>query len=375
MQSNFSVMLRKTIEKYGEGNASFLLLLLVEAFSSSILNHAGIRLHYPIAILVDSMEAVERFQADFAIFDSELVNANDSPKSFAKSLTDNHDDFVMILYSPGRNCAENMENLRNIALGGCYEKRKLEAVPLVFFWRIVPPEYDGGFAMVLEMDETTFVDDYKVCRDQFLKEVRDFILTHFEVVRYELGRMKAEENPMSGKDFKFFLAGAKILSLVFGNGRPEMERLIMERLKESVENAYAFTEDYSGSYQLVQGFIEALCQFVSNGGSVIYKDQMDDFKPSEWQEKILYDEKFYYISEACFEKICLPMRQFSTLNRIKIALEKAEILSIQGQGRIYRTKKLKVGSGYDARYIWLERSKIDRDELSPSLVELKGKVE
>lgn len=348
-----------------------LALIDIGAFAYSVLNMLGYRMHYPVAVIIHDWEATDILVDLLGIFEKRSIDSNISSKAFAGELSYAHDDVTILIYSPGRNTADNMATLLSACVSGKIEGHGIVTPFVVIFLRIIPEEFQGKFSLVLAIDSKVSKNIALNDRDAFLEFFKNFVLENFQILKYKLGKENSNENLSEVKDAGFWNA---VITMIMAAFEKDTEEEIIRLMRKYFENAVIKGADMADSYEFIrqipEAFREAFILSIPRVGKMVDRTEAFDLRDDIIRKKILFDEDTYYVPDELFTFICEPLKNICTVNQIKEALEREGILCTQGRGRIYRTIKLSLGEHLPAqRYVWLKRERLDGNGIEMTLEE------
>lgn len=357
MQSSFSA------------TTSMLITVEAAAFAYSVYRRWGYRCHYPIAVIVENLEAADEISERLGIFGKNTLSMNISPTVFIKTLKGYHDDLCSFSFSRGRYSADNLENLLSTTMGGGYEDWEMNTLPLVMFEKIIPKEYKGKFSFVIEVRQNDLDELKRWERADFLDRLKIYTLTHTQITVHELAKQSVHF--WEGKDSRFWTAVIKMLELFFEHDTESGAEQLRDFLCIALQRAYNMVDSYDWDCQIPALFREMFDQSISEICKFQPMSNVMEISEQKTQETVLYDDENYYVPELLFSKICKPLNDLCTVNQIKDALARDGILCTQGQGRIYKTIKKNVGIlNTPLRFVWLKREALEEGTMEMSFVDL-----
>lgn len=347
---------------FGEQAAAVLVVVQASAFCCSLICRNGIRLHFPVAVVVESVEQMEQISSTIAVFSSRVNSLNATPKEFTKAILDGHDEVLWFHYAKGRYSEQNFERLLTACNTGEICEEPFEAVAVIFFTHWIPVEYSDNFSLIINPKYKFFIHNMAE-KIAYLDVLEEFILKKFCFIMEDFFRIDQSQSQEVMQDDRFWQCGIRLLNYIFSTDEEGAELKAILDFDHSCRLAAEAAENYDLVNQLPEMFKEAAIQFCPKIRAMVAKKDAGRIMPENRQELPLFDEDFYYFPEGVFRKICEPLFTFCPMNQIKAALEAAGILSSQGRGRIYRTVKIRVdGSDDSPRYIKLQRCFMDGPE-------------
>lgn len=357
---------------------SFSLLTLMSAgFAASVLKDGGFRLHKPVALVLPCDEVVDEVGQLLSIFPKRLLSTNTIEKTVHKQLKCGHDDIYPFIFQKGGNTERCLDIIGTATLSGYAERTPFEAVSAVLFTGVIPKEERDRFSVIIDLisQDTLHVPTWegKASMKCLLKS---FLTTRWRSCMGRIHRHLRELQETSS-DFKVLLAAGLMLeeALRWADADAELLQNFHEKMVSAIMRTEEITEQYGEKEAMARIFTELLRSEVEEGQlrlTTLSTLQEATLGEVTLPEGILEDDHFYYLSDAVFRKVCHRM-PFASQANIKQALAEAGVLSTEGQGRIYMTKKLKVnGLANGKRFIWLKKAAIDMIG-KLSLTELGGK--
>lgn len=353
---------------FGKKSANLLLILEASAFSYSVIRKLGSRLHYPVALVYDSMESLDKFAAEMGIFEKRFLSCNCAASRFKKVLTDGKDDFVMFRYAKGKISDENLALLFQALLDGHLEGKELVSLPIVAFEQFIPDYQVDNFSIVVKIEGTMSDVSTNAVKEKFSAKLSSWLIENFKILAYESRKLVRDSGKNEVRDWDFFSTIILLLEMADGKGVDPSYEDFGSVLRDEVVKASRerLTCDLRG--QVDEIFRDLLVAALPSISGIVEKGMMTQFDGAEKETTILFDSRCYYFPEKLFRKICHPFAEVCSVDEIKAALEQADILCTQGQGRVYRTIKLQMNNT-TARYVWLRRDKIDGSAGDLTLVE------
>lgn len=345
-------------------------LLQIEtgAFACSVLRQWGCRLHYPVALVCESLEVADELAEKIGIFQHRVLNSNMPPCEFLEALKTYHDDLIFIQYMRGRYTTENHESIMEICMRGVYQQEELSAPIVILFEQVIPEAYQDFFSLVVELEEND-LDKLDRSTVECMKEVlKQKILSHSQVMEYKIKGIEKESAVSYGRDSNFWIAVISMLDFSFLDQSADSSEKVFQYLNETLRRAYAMADSYEFYYQIPDLFREEFNKAIPGICKFFPENKASEVSAQD-QEFIFFDSDFYYIPQALFIRICEPLRSVCTPNQVKEALTRANILCVQGQERVYRTVKKRIGN-LTLRVICLKRETLEGDLQEMSFLDM-----
>ncbi|MDR1547934.1 MAG: hypothetical protein LBT06_05005 [Hungatella sp.] len=353
------------------GTGGLLVLIESGAFAYSVLHMLGYRMHYPVAAIIHDWETADILVDMLGIFERRSIDSNISARAFAQELSRNHDDVTVLIYSPGRNTANNMETLLSACASGKIEGRDIVTPFVVVFLKIIPEEFQEKFSLVLAVDQKISKDIVSNNRVEFLEFLKNYVLENFQVLKYKFGKESNNNKKLPEvKDAGFWNAAITMLEAAFEKDIEESTPAVRKYLENAVMKGRDMADSYEFIRQIPGAFRESFILSIPRIGRMVDRTEASDLNDDILKKTILFDSYIYYIPDEVFSFICDSLKDICTINQVKEALEKEGILCTQGRGRVYRTIKLSIGTHLPAqRYIWLKREHLDGNGIEMTLEE------
>lgn len=346
-------------------------LLIVEcaAFTYSVLRMWGCRLHYPIAVVADNLEAADELAGKLGIFQTKVLSTNLPPIEFRRALQSFHDDVCVLSHTNGRYTAENLEMLESVAASGGTEDFELCMPVLLVFQKVIPQEYQGLCSIAIQIGQADFSRLKRSEIESILDSLKNYILKKTQIVEYEIGQRS--ERFWEGKDSRFWSAAVNMLGQVFALEENVDKDRLKNHLCAAIQEAYSLAESYQFNSQIPGLFRELLDQSIPEICKLLPEARAKEYSEQDMQCLVLYDSAHYFLPEILFAKICEPLNTVCTVNQIKNVLADAGILCTQGQGRVYYTIKKRVSrSNIAVRFLCLNRVALEGDSMDLSFVDM-----
>lgn len=346
-------------------------LLIVEcaAFTHSVLRMWGYRLHYPIAVVADNLEAADELAAKLGIFQTNVLSTNMPPVEFNRALDSFHDDICVLSHVYGRYSLENLEALESLMASGGMENLEMDMPVLLVFQKVIPQEYQGLCSIAIQLRQTEADSFKKEEIEDFLDSLKDYILTKTQIVEYEIGRRS--ERFWEGKDSRFWSAVVNMMGQVFAHEENGDKERLIKHLCAALQEAYGFSESYEFNSQIPALFQELFDHSIPEICELLPEVRAKEYSEQDLLGLVLYDSQHYYIPDGLFAKICKPLNTVCTIDQIKNVLADEGVLCTQGLGRIYYTIKKTVGRlNTPVRFVWLNRAALEGDAMELNFVEL-----
>lgn len=362
MHSDAENYLMALAENFGVQAASGLAVVQAGAFACSLIRRNGGRPHFPVAVVVESLEQMERISSSIAVFSSKLTSLNATPKKFTEMIASCHDDIFWLYHAEGRYSEQNFEYLLEICGSGEIQGEPFEAVVVLCFQHWLPAKYSQNISMLIcpkcERDCSAELN-----RFVFLDNLEQFLLERVGGPSIECFIDKPNQKLDEIKDSRFWKSAIKILEGFLRRGDSEAEPKRNLGFKDACILAAEAAESCDLESQIPEMFQEAAALYCPEISSMVARQNAGNIPQENRDETPLYDSDSYYFPEELFEKICRPLLAYCHINQIKAALESAGVLFSHGRGRIYRTVKIKIhGTDDSPRYVKLKRALLDNVE-------------
>lgn len=323
----------------------------------------GVRLNAPLGITVKTKNQLKRIVDELAGFNpNDIVSLGELPKEFSKVLQDNTWDILFVQYTKGANAKKNLEKLTEycsvqgekiivLLFIGCVPKEALETVPYSVSFNVdhTVPKLLNDTLWLIEMHE-------------FIKDYSEYVRLDYEKLR---SSMLASSEPIPDDLYILILAFALMYELHCYWLREE-DNDLMRDSKNAVDKLLKELNDDTSTEEAAEWFREALWN-AANLVSAIYDVESECIEKITLDNNyvVLFNSKFYTLSEKFFTKVCESLTDIANIPEIKEKLWDAKILVREGQNRTYWTKKITIritnGSRERVHRICIDRSFIDGD--------------
>lgn len=366
MQGNDEAALWQVLKK----NSSVSALLLIEsgAFACSVLRQWRFRLHCPIGLICENLEVADEVAEKMGIFQHRVLNSNMPPSELLEALMTYKDDLIFIQFLAGRYTDENVETIKSICMRGECQRNELSAPVIVLFEYVIPENYQDIFSMVIELEENDLDDLDRSMVEQMNEVLKQKIISCSQVLEYEIRRTGKETAVPYGKDSKFWIAVVKMMAFSFFDQSDDSFDKLILRLSDTLQRAYDLADSYDFFNQIPDLFREELDKGIPRICKFFPEKKASELSAQEG-EFVFFDDEYYYFSNRIFTRICEPLRTICTVNQVKAALARANILCIQGQTRVYRTVKKRIGNT-TLRVICLKRENLEGNSQEMSYLDL-----
>lgn len=352
----------------GDRTGAVLLLIESGAFTYSVLRKWGCRLHYPVGIICESLEISDEVANKMGIFQNKVLNSNMPPSELLDALETYKDDLIVIQFSAGRYTADNFETIKTVCMRGECQNDELSAPMVVLFEHVIPETYQEYFSMVVELEESDLNHlsrSMVACLTEVLKQK---ILCCSQVMEYEIMKTRKEKAASYGRDSNFWIAVISMIAFSFFDQSADSSEKVIQYLSETLCRAYALADSYEFYDQIPDLFREEFNKAIP-GICKFFPEKKASGLSAQNLEVVFYDSDFYYIPQALFIRICEQLRPICTTNQVKEALAKANILCIQGQARVYRTVKKRIGNT-TLRVVCLKRETLEENSQEMSFLDM-----
>lgn len=344
---------------FGENSGRQLFTIQCGAFTCSVLRECGYRVHYPVAVVVNSLEEIDILAEVMGIFSASIFSSNLSFCKFKEVCESCKDDTLMIVYCTGRNTDDNMHFLRDCCLSGQIGKNDFAAIPILIFNRVVPENLDGKISILVKIQKAGRIPYLGETRNEFFYDFVKKVMETSPFLNFALQSAHKKVKSERIADGEFFDAVLKLLELTLGEQKAGDDNIdFYGELADEIQQAYWQRSSCDWRAQALTIFTDALEKYAEKIPYIFRRDE--DFPDSLDKNRVLlFNENYYYFPELLFTLICKPIEDICSVNEIKSGLEKAGVLCTQGEGRVYRTIKVQLSNGSHFRYVWLRRDKID----------------
>ena len=284
-----------------------------------------------------------------------------------------YDDVVPIIFKRGVGTERNLNVIEDVIATGQNGKWELSAAFAVLFEGVVPQEERDRFGVIIEIEDQNqdFICDYKMKRS-IMTLMKTYLSQNWKSglrkTIYQCEKAK-EKMPISAVSL---LAGSSMLvnALEWSGVEEEKMAIIREKFILAIQKIAENSENYGEGQAVSRIFSDLLRASVQEGILHVTEFVGADVEV-EGRKTILYDEKFYYLTDETFREICKHI-SFTSQKHVRQILAEEGVLCTEGSGRLYYTKKLQVSAiGAGKRFLWLKRDRID-EPFGLTLEEMRG---
>ena len=330
------------ITNFGEKNAARVFAVECGVRAYPILDAEGLGLCAPMAAVVEDEEMIGQIIRAWCGFAApKMVSLSEKSMIFKKEISMVEYELVAVLCKGAsiRN-RENLFYLNDIMTSRCVDGRAFTKLPVVFFIGGIPPELSDLLVgkIVFEKERNS---GEKECRAEHTRHLLEQIGTYWPIIQDKLDVILRNDSQES-----IFLTACEEIALVLLNAEvkeDEEKRAIrmFEVYVNSLKNAWTIRNDYSE-------WIERLRDQILKEGKKLTAsiDRTSTVKGKYWTfgDALIYDKKYYYITESMFMMACTPMGYYIGQCEMKHALAEAGILIGEGINRKYYSVKVPIST-------------------------------
>lgn len=351
------------LEKEFNEDGIKILLLTILASVYPLLAKLGYFFKAPLMIQVNSDRCIFPLAEILRGFNKlNLMPLSAQPLKIRKYLNDFN--YGSILFSFGENRYTN-ENLMEI-VSSCEkisEDISENSLKIVLSEKSIPQKYKDKFAGFLYVNNIPAIKEnfHKYSLD-FIRELISFSVSHVREIQY------GNQNDLTyfDEDEQIINIVVKILRLYFKTldmSQSEMEEW-EKRINDGVKKIKDKWENIDDPEIYKDIFCKALYDMSGEFFDVIdRRNKVPSACIENIKNSLLYDKKYYYISNDFFIKICKSVNE-SEINYFKEQLANADIIVCEGRNRNYYTIKINVVTESNIekyKMIKIIREKIDNE--------------
>lgn len=345
MEGGKRIMLKhysEMITNFGERNAAGVCAVECGARTYPILDAEGFGLRAPMAAVVEDEEMIRQIigaWCGFAV--PKIVLLGEKPINFKKEISMAEYELVAVLCKGVSNWnRENLSYLNDVMLSRCVDSKVFTKMPVVFFIGGIPPELSDLLAGKIVFEKAR-VNGKTECGAEYTRHLLEQLSNYWPIIQDKLNIVSCNDTQES-----IFLTACAEIALVLLNAEvkeDEEKRAIrmFEVYVNSLKNAWTIRSDYSEWIERLRD------QILEEGRTLIASlNRTSTFKGSWWalEDVLIFDKKYYYITESMFMKACIAMSHYIGRCEIKYALAEAGILIGEGSNRKYYSVKVLIST-------------------------------
>lgn len=327
--------------------------LHVAAMLDSIFRRQGIRAYAPIGVVVQSDAQADMLEEDLKIFrKTPRVALTDKNEDFCVKLRESKDDVVFVRYKSGKKAEYLLDILHSHAQSESGSRERGMGLVVICFVGFVPMSakkfFDFCFSVSDATQEVALREGLSNSSVELKKLLVGFVLKKLSLVEWHLEKEKTTNSEwiVNGTCCRILRAAGIVFSLLLEERDRENWQTSYEEIIRAVEYQSA---DFHIEMDLTSVVRRALYTAVEGGMRVVHKDELmgDDIR--QIAKILLFDEKFYYLSEDAFSYICKSLEVYMSLRQIKAELTASGVLHGTGGDdgrRGYYTVKIPIYSVY-----------------------------
>ena len=227
-----------------------------------------------------------------------------------------------------------------------------------YIFRCNPTERDFAETKTTNQALTEWIKEH-------LNETKNVIRT---TIKYPFGdRMEQSDD---GK-YRILLANIEIVRqlqtrLSIHNGSPKEEAVEkLKKIRISAFNAIKTMEYYEGEYDIGDAIGPCFLKQIAKE-NVSFKCLEKNIALDEIENKILYDDEYYYITEPILRKLCAPLLGSVSFLQLKHEMVRAGLVKCDGTGIQNFTKKKVIwcsdGHSERVRFVWMNKEPLMSEE-------------
>lgn len=320
---------------------AYVLILKSLAANLPILKAWGFSFPRVITVVAESgmMERIMRI----------LVNFEDRDY---QSKEDRNSDFVFYQFV---NCSKNLEMIKKIRAKVSFDRLGAQGLPLLVTDNVLVDD-DGFDQFFIFLEGHIELNTYKI------GDIVPFP-TELDLIKKKI--LSQEDAGLSEEERNLRAAVYFLESYCYRNDMLPF----MDDLLKAAHQMCVVDEESRDMYDIDQSFIKVLYDWQSeeNFGDIYELSETNDIL-RDWQNIMLYDENYLYMSEKLFKVIVEPLLQYVPINALKSTLADKGIVDTgsreKGKHRVnsytVRMSAFLSDTDYRPRMMRLNRAKIER---------------
>ncbi len=303
----------------GQGISEIILLFLVKAELNFVLEKKGLGIDKGMIFLTENNSTAIFFQ-------TLLKKAGAVEVKNLTSIQPVGRNYQLLFHQYNR--YEKSENIQQFL---CNRK----FIPAIIVQGAIPENLQGlAFAIEINEEDVFAINQEELGKE--IEETRNFIRLNPEVILHELDCLKSSEiflnRRLDSLLFNNLGAAANSYLLYFRNSHTESETLEKQkRMYEEIEYCVGRTEILSEEYDIIDTIRAATNRYFDNNEGYIIVDIEkvggEAVKAVKESKVVLYDKKFYYISEPLFRKACSVLLDIVSFIKIKKILRDEKVIT------------------------------------------------
>ena len=332
----------KMITNFGEKNAARVLAIECGARVYPILSTEGLGLRAPIAAVVEDEEMVEWIVGAWCGFAApKIVSLGEKSMIFKKEISMAEYELVAVMCKGTNNRnRENLSYLNDVMISRCADGKVFIKLAVVFFIGGIPPDLSDLLAGKVVFEKKRISGELK-CEPEYTRYMLKLLENYWSVIQDKLNVILCKSSQES-----IFLTACEEIALVLLNAeaKEDEEKRAIRMFgvyANIIKNAWAIKSDY---YEWIERLRD---QLLEEGRKLIASiDRTSTVKENfgALDKVLIFDSKYYYITESMFMMACIPMSHYIGQCEMKHALTEAGILIGEGINRKYYSVKVPIST-------------------------------
>lgn len=346
------------LKRFGEINATKILLLVIGVRFYPILSAVKLRLHAPIGVIVNSEEVIGWIVSELCGFaEPKIISLSEKLGDFKKNVNMSEYELLAVFCkNMNERNRENLSYLNDLMISKHSGNKAFCRLPIIFFVNGIPSELSDLLAGKIVVEGKVKGGEAE-CPYEVTHILIDSFCRCWTAIQGKLGAILCGNFQES-----FFLAACKEISLFLLNDevKEEEEHHMIRRFgwrADTAKDGWLIMSNYSE-------WIEHLRELIVEEGKkfAASADRMKEFTGNcaTTLNILFFDKNYYYITESMFGMACIKLGCYVSKCEMKQALTEAGILIGEGRSRQYYSVKIPISTSNGIR-VFERRMRIIRE--------------
>lgn len=334
---------------FGEENAAKVFVLKIGALFYPILRAEGFGLRAPVGIVVEDEEMIDLIVEELRGFSKPtMISLSERRKDFIDKVNGSEYELVTVLYKiSSTHNRENAFYLNEIMTSGYADKRVFNKLPIVFFIGGIPSEVTDFLTGKIMFDGRINGGSSEFQLEQ-VSELLVLFGDYWTSIQEKMNDILADKNRRN-----VFLEACREIALIYikAEAKATDDQRVIRMFGmhvDAIKNSWDVKNDYFD-------WIDKLRELMREEGQKLTAAENRN-KIIEWdyklsENRLLFDEKYYYITEHMFAFACSSLSYYVGQCEMKNALAEAGILVGEGVNRKYFSVKVPISTPNGIRVI------------------------